>query len=130
MSRGLNNCNPGNIRKNAVTYQGEVHSTDPAFKQFRSMAYGYRAMFKILFAYIERRVDTVHTIIHTWAPPIENDSDQYVRNVCVWTGLQANEKIRKTDKDKLISIVAAMSRMENGVSADIGEIQAGWDLLT
>ena len=43
MSRGLSNCNPGNIRQSKVRYKGEVQpSRDPAFKQFESLAWGYR----------------------------------------------------------------------------------------
>ena len=46
MSRGLSNCNPGNIRQSKVRYKGEVQpSRDPAFKQFESLAWGYRAVF-------------------------------------------------------------------------------------
>lgn len=46
MSRGLKNHNPGNIRQSATKYIGEVRpSQDKSFKQFSSMAYGYRAMF-------------------------------------------------------------------------------------
>ena len=46
MSRGLANCSPGNIRQSKTRYQGEVvPSRDKAFKQFQTMAWGYRAMF-------------------------------------------------------------------------------------
>lgn len=49
MSRGLSNCNPGNIRQSKVRYKGEVQpSRDPAFKQFESLAWGYRAVFVLL----------------------------------------------------------------------------------
>lgn len=45
--RGLRNNNPGNIRLSSTKYQGEVQpSQDTAFKQFESMAYGYRAIFR------------------------------------------------------------------------------------
>ncbi|MBX9055585.1 structural protein P5, partial [Parabacteroides merdae] len=48
-ARGLRNNNPGNIRINGDLFQGEVRpSKDKSFKQFTTMAYGYRAMFKIL----------------------------------------------------------------------------------
>ncbi len=41
MSRGLQNCNPGNIRQSKVRYKGEVRpSRDPAFKQFESLCMG------------------------------------------------------------------------------------------
>ena len=49
MSRGLKNCNPGNIRQSKSRYKGEVRpSRDPAFKQFESLAWGYRAIFMLL----------------------------------------------------------------------------------
>ena len=52
MSRGLSNCNPGNIRQSKVRYKGEVQpSRDPAFKQFESLAWGYRAVFVLLHTY-------------------------------------------------------------------------------
>ena len=49
MSRGLDNRNPGNIRRSRVRYRGEVQpSGDADFKQFESMEWGYRAMFVLL----------------------------------------------------------------------------------
>ena len=55
MSRGVRNCNPGNIRCSRVRYKGEVlPSQDREFKQFESMAYGYRAMFVLLDTYRRR----------------------------------------------------------------------------
>lgn len=43
-ARGLRNNNPGNIRINDDLFQGEVRpSKDKSFKQFETMAYGYRA---------------------------------------------------------------------------------------
>lgn len=39
MSRGLENRNPGNIRRVPVRYKGEVRpSRDPDFKEFESLA--------------------------------------------------------------------------------------------
>lgn len=50
-TRGLRNNNPLNIRKSSTRYQGEVAGTDPAFKTFKTMAWGYRAAFAILKTY-------------------------------------------------------------------------------
>ena len=50
-SRGLRNNNPGNIRRSATRYRGEVESNDTAFKSFESMPMGYRAMFVLLHTY-------------------------------------------------------------------------------
>ena len=51
LPRGLRNNNPGNIRRNSDAFQGEKTSSDREFKQFKLMAYGYRAIFKILSNY-------------------------------------------------------------------------------
>lgn len=71
-SRGLRNNNPGNIRLSRTLWQGEVHpSQDRSFCQFKSMAYGYRALIKLLQNY--RRLNgcrTVADFINRWAPPV------------------------------------------------------------
>ena len=61
MTRGLRNNNPGNIRKDGTHWKGEVEpSRDAAFKQFESMAWGYRAMFKCLNTYSRKYgLDTI-----------------------------------------------------------------------
>ena len=52
--RGIRNNNPLNIRHSRDRFQGEVvPSRDGAFKQFSSMAYGYRAAFVTLATYLE-----------------------------------------------------------------------------
>ena len=56
MSRGLINCNPLNIRHNSDKFQGErLQQTDRAFKQFNTMAEGYRAGFVNLGTYFNTR---------------------------------------------------------------------------
>ena len=83
MSRGLSNRNPGNIRQSAVRYKGEVRpSRDPAFKQFESMPWGYRAIFVLLDTYrIRHGLDTIRGMISRWAPPSENRTEAYIRAV-------------------------------------------------
>lgn len=83
MSRGLQNCNPGNIRQSKVRYKGEVRpSRDPAFKQFESLAWGYRAIFVLLDTYrIRYGLDTIRGMISRWAPPSENHTETYIRAV-------------------------------------------------
>ena len=73
MSRGLANCNPGNIRQSKVRYKGEVRpSRDPAFKQFESLAWGYRAIFVLLHTYrVRHGLRSIREMISRWAPPSE-----------------------------------------------------------
>lgn len=72
VSRGLRNNNPGNIRLSATLWQGEVRpSQDKSFCQFKNMAYGYRALIKLLQNY--RRLYHCRTIadfIQRWAATI------------------------------------------------------------
>ncbi len=119
MSRGLDNRNPGNIRRSRVRYKGEVHpSSDPEFKQFRSAAWGYRAVFVVLHTYrVRHSLDTVAQMIARWAPPSENRTDLYVRFVAGACGVAEDEVLDTLDGGTMIPLVRAVSRMENGVAA-------------
>lgn len=132
MSRGLRNNNPGNIRQNSDNFLGEIKpSTDPAFKQFESIEYGYRAIFVTLNTYQKKYgLSTIRTMISRWAPPKDNnDTEAYIRAVSAESGVPENSRITSTNKDVMVPIVAAMSRVENGVTANITEVQRGWDLF-
>ena len=87
--RGLRNCNPLNIRRTADLWQGLAErQPDPEFFTFRSMAWGYRAAFIVLRTYCHKYgLRTVRDIIARWAPPEDgNDTENYIRKVCVLTG--------------------------------------------
>lgn len=131
MSRGLRNRNPGNIRRSGVRYKGEVRpSTDPAFKQFGSMALGYRAIFVLLDTYRRRYgLDTVRGMISRWAPPSENHTEAYIRAVAADTGIGPDEALDTLDPATMVPVAAAISRVENGTVADPDEIRRGWELF-
>ena len=70
-TRGIRNCNPGNIRNSKTKYLGEVRpSRDAAFKQFETMAWGYRAMFVLLHTYSRNGYRTLRQMIMRYAPPM------------------------------------------------------------
>lgn len=131
MPRGLRNCNPGNIRINNVKYQGEVQpSPDKAFKQFRAMAYGYRAMFVVLHTYQRKHgLRTLSQMISRYAPANENHTQAYIDAVAEASGVPATSNITTTNGDVMVPIVAAMSKVENGVKANIREVEDGWKLF-
>ncbi len=130
MSRGLDNRNPGNIRRSRVRYRGEVRpSGDADFKQFESMEWGYRAMFVLLDTYRRRYgLDTVRGMISRYAPPSENDTARYVRTVCEMAGIGPDESIDTRERAVMVPLVAAMSYVENGVAAVRAEVERGFDL--
>ena len=144
MSRGLRNNNPLNIRHSADKWQGaRIAQTDKAFVQFTSMAYGYRAAWKILDTYClafkrEGKAYNVRNIIGRWAPPTENDTDAYVRAVVKLSGLGGNENMPRPkhyrafdEVDKLVRLIRAMVCVENGIKweeVDTKDIWEGYDL--
>lgn len=114
-TRGLRNNNPLNIRK-AQSWVGEVEeSDDPDFEQFYEMKFGLRAAFIILRTYIKvRSCSNIELIINRWAPPVENNTKDYIDFVCRFTGLDRYQKIQFEDKENMIKIVQAMAIVESG----------------
>ena len=125
MKRGLRNNNPLNIRRSSTHWQGaRKEQTDKSFVQFESMAYGYRAAWKILQTYYEtfRRNNqpfTVRNIISRWAPPNENDTEAYIINVLKLGSLGGKEKLlppsNASSYGRLSRMIAAMTTIECGV---------------
>lgn len=131
LPRGLRHNNPGNIRINSDLFQGEIRpSKDKSFKQFNTMAYGYRAIFKILSNYYRNyKLDTIRKIIGRWAPENENNTNAYIKAVSDYAGIPADDPININDREQMIRIVAGMSKVENGREADMSDVITGWSLL-
>ncbi|REF27187.1 hypothetical protein BDD26_1934 [Xenorhabdus cabanillasii] len=115
MSRGIRNHNPGNIR-HGDKWQGlRETQTDKSFCQFVSPEYGIRAMLKILRNY-ERKygLNAISQLITRWAPPNENNTENYIAYVCNAVGVASSAVIDVNHQPTMISLVKAMIRMENG----------------
>lgn len=131
MSRGLRNCNPGNIRRSKTRYKGERQpSRDSEFKEFESMAYGYRAMFVLLDTYSRRYgLCTIRQMLNRYAPPVENFTEGYIRFVSEKTGIAPDEIINTRAARDMVPVVAAMSQIENGKPAVMADVHRGWELF-
>lgn len=132
MARGLSNNNPGNIVKSSgEAWAGEIRpSKDARFAQFSSMEYGYRALFKLLQNYSKHHgCNTVRKIITRWAPPVENNTEAYIRFVSQKTGVEADAVIDVKDRDVMMRLAGAVTEMENGRKADKNAMERGWELL-
>ena len=129
--RGLRNNNPGNIKRSKVCFIGEVRpSSDTVFKQFESMAYGYRAMFMLLHTYdLKLGLNTIESIINRYAPNSENNTAAYVKRVSELSGVPATSRFSSTNVDIMPHIVAAMSYHENGIPAAMKDVEKGWELF-
>lgn len=130
-TRGMRNNNLLNIRISTDKFQGEVQpSGDREFKQFETMAYGYRAAFRILRTYINNyKCDTIRKIISRWAPKNENHTENYIRVVSERSGIPENDRVYADNREMMVRIVAAMSFVENGREAEMGDVIRGWELL-
>lgn len=125
--RGLRNNNPGNIKQSPTQYEGEkIPSSDSVFKQFKTMAYGYRAIFVLLRYYIRRlQLDTITKIFKRYEPV---EFKLYIDHVVKETGISANKRIAPDDWKSLAKIVAAISSMENGRTANANDLMKGLSL--
>ena len=139
--RGIRNNNPLNIRRSADRWEGTATTqTDKNFVQFETMAYGYRAAWRLMQTYYRRlrrqkKRFTVENIIARWAPPNENDTTAYTRTVLMLSGLGGNENLLPPQNvqgyGRLARLMEAMTVMENGirpVAVDTEAIRQGYDL--
>lgn len=130
ISRGLRNNNPLNIRRNGTKWKGlsEIQ-TDNEFFSFINASWGYRAAFITLMNYSRRhRLKTLRQWISRWAPPIENDTEAYIRFVSQKSGIPPEKVLSISDEVEMQAIVSAMSHMENGVPAIMTDVEKGWEL--
>lgn len=130
-SRGLRNNNPGNIRNSSTVWLGEIiPSKDKSFKQFKSMAYGYRALIKLLQNYRKLyNLKTVAELIKRWAPENENNTAGYITRVCKEMQVPSTCVVDINDKDMMCAFAAAISQVENDTPANMEDVRKGWDLL-
>ena len=113
-TRGLRNFNPGNIEHKDDWVGLANEQTDARFCSFSEAKYGIRAMCKIFFSYERRNVVTIEQIVSSWAPPHENDTAQYIKNVCKWTDLNKIDHPDLTNSEHLADLCMAFARQENG----------------
>jgi len=113
--RGLRLNNPGNIERNGIGWQGlATDQPDARFAKFVSPEYGIRAMGRILNSYAKRGVNTVRTVINTWAPPHENNTGAYVRHVADRLGVDPDDALSGGLQERT-RLVAAIIRHEQGL---------------
>lgn len=119
--RGIRNNNPGNIILSNQSWEGKIpkeQNTDGRFEQFKSYAYGVRAMIVLLRNYFQKLgLNTIEQIIYRWNP----DNPNYVKYVSDRLGIPANKPLTAT-KDTLKSLVKSIADFENGIKS--GELEA------
>ena len=122
------NRNPLNIRySEKITWQGQDKSYKGTFVRFNRFSMGYRAAVKIMRAYHLRDIRSIRDIVRTWAPPTENKTDEYVKNVVAFMNrmYECNEappeycartQINLRDKKEVVKLLLAMTETEMGAN--------------
>src|SRR3569833_2152349 len=120
-TRGLRNNNPGNIRKTATDWRGEVVGSDSAFETFATPEAGIRALAVLLRNYQRKYgLRTVRAIITRYAPPSENNTESYVSAVARRLNVGADQAINLEDAVTLSALVQAVIKHEYGVQPGAG----------
>jgi len=120
LPRGVRNRNPGNIDRTGVAWQGEDRSAsalerEKRFCVFVSPEYGFRALAKVLQTYQRKHgLRTIEAMIDRWAPPVENDTRAYVRQVALAVGVKPDQAIDVRRLEIALPLVKAIARHENG----------------
>lgn len=135
ISRGERNCNPLNLVR-GIQWKGlRQEQTDSRFCQFVSMKYGWRAALITLRSYItglngkRQPRDTIEKIITRWAPPSENDTENYIKCVSSAVGIDRRMRIKWQDRVFVCAIVKAMAYQECGKLFPIEDIYSVYDIL-
>lgn len=115
--RGIRNSNPGNIDRTAERWQGMAadQSRDKRFVVFDAPVWGLRALAKVLLSYQRKHgLRTPAAIIGRWAPPVENNTGAYARQVANALGVGVNDQIDLQQARMLERILPAIVQHENG----------------
>ena len=124
-SRGIRNCNPGNIRGNSKSsWEGlDPNRSDPSFCCFVDATYGIRAMVYLIRKYqmdgYSPRCASIRDIIARWAPPSENNVSAYLTDVAGQMKPRTLDSLSQPEtvaanRDTLTALVKAIIHHENG----------------
>ena len=126
---GINN--PLNIRHSIWNpWRGEAEPCR-GFCQFVTLEYGVRAAcITLMRSYRKRGLKTIRQVLERWAPPSENNTDNYISFVCRKISMSPDEELRPKDYPYLIH---AMSWMEVGFAdcvtvITVREVIEKWDI--
>lgn len=127
--RGIRNNNPLNIRIGNVWLGERSQPTDPLFEEFVTIEYGLRAAFVLLRRYIKHyHRNTIATIIESWAPASENNTQRYIDTVSNRLSLSPLAPIAYEDKVTMCRLVDAMATVEVGRHIDMTKIEKAYEM--
>lgn len=109
--------NPLNIRFNPRNNWRGGRGEHKGFQIFKSNAYGIRAAYVILTNYIRNGCNTIELIVSRWAPPCENNTENYIRFVENETLIPRDLELTDLsihDYWTKLMLIRAMAKIESG----------------
>lgn len=107
-TRADRNFNPLNLRA-----KGNAGRDSGGFAKYTDDESGWEAARRQLSLYYTRdKLNTINGIITKWAPPSENDTASYIKQVSKAMGVDANEKLDLSDPSVMAKLSSYMARHE------------------
>ncbi|HFW3111641.1 TPA: hypothetical protein ACIBE2_001849 [Salmonella enterica subsp. diarizonae serovar 61:r:-] len=109
---GIRYNNPGNIRYSVENaWDGELQP-EGDFSRFATPEHGIRALARIMRNYHKRGLNTISKIAYEYAPPKENNTEEYINNVTRYMGIGRDTPVDTDNVDTLISLVKGIMTAE------------------
>lgn len=126
--KGLNN--PFNIKtSNANNWKGKTTALGDRFESFDTLTHGIRAGIKTLQTYFDKHnIKTIDGIINRFAPPVENDTPNYINFVVSELKVPANVDLVPS-KETLFQLSKAIVKMENGFNLSQKQFDEAYNLI-
>ncbi|EBE1978147.1 transglycosylase [Salmonella enterica] len=124
-NRNYRNNNLGNLvfaNQEGAALEAPNAKGEQRFARFNTPEEGIRALANQVSRYYNgtsaaagyQKLQTVSSIISKWAPPKENNTNQYIDNVSKYLGVSPNEKIDVSNPEVMTQLVRAIATKEGG----------------
>lgn len=124
-NRNYRNNNLGNLvfaNQEGAALEAPNAKGEQRFARFNTPEEGIRALANQVSSYYNgtsaaagyQKLQTVSSIISKWAPPRENNTNQYIDNVSKYLGVSPNEKIDVSNPEVMTQLVRAIATKEGG----------------
>ncbi|EIH4659273.1 transglycosylase [Escherichia coli] len=124
-NRNYRNNNLGNLvfaNQEGATLEARNAKGEQRFARFNTPEEGIRALANQVSSYYNgtsqaagyQKLQTVSSIISKWAPPKENNTNQYIENVSKYLRVSPNEKIDVANPEVMTQLVRAIATKEGG----------------
>ena len=121
--------NPGNLRYYSIGWVGELYPDNRGMIIFDNLFNGTRAMMKLIYNMNKKGYNTIRKLIYEYAPPIENNTEGYIKNLSTMMGMNENQIFNFNDKNEIIKLIQSISIKESGESPPKGLISDVYDHL-